>query len=117
MVGWGWGMGRESVVQVSLERDTYLTAQEEQQHFTGDKEPSSQMLLPVALEGRQAAPSHLHTHLEVLEFSSESLKTGDVLRSHLHDVAAGSRCRLVGNQELGIGTPEFIQEGPALLTP
>lgn len=75
------------------------------------------MLLPAALGRRQSIPSPPHTHLEALEFSSESLKTGDALGSHLHDVAAGSRCRLVGDQELGIGTPEFMQEGLALLTP
>lgn len=73
------------------------------------------MLLPAARGGRQPIPSHLHTYLEVLEFSSESLKTWDALWSHLHDVAAGSRGWLVGNQELGMGTPEFIREGPALL--
>lgn len=45
---------------------------------------------------------HSHTHLEVLEFSSESLKTRDALWSHLHDVAVGSWSWLIGSQELGI---------------
>ncbi len=37
--------------------------------------------------------------LEVLEFSSESLKTRDALWSHLHDVAVGSWSWLIGRQE------------------
>lgn len=74
------------------------------------------MLLPTALGG---GTTHCfsHTYLEVLELSSESLKTWDGLRSHLHDVATGSWGWLIGNQELSTETPEFIQEGPALLTP
>lgn len=71
------------------------------------------MLLIAALGGRQPTLSYPHTHLEVLEFSSESLKTWDALRSHLHDVAAGSWGWLVGNQELGTGTPELVREGAA----
>lgn len=76
-----------------------------------------QMLLPAALGRGRPTSSHSHTYLEVLKLSSESLKTWDVLWSHLHDVATGSRGWLIGNQELSTRTPEFIQEGPALLTP
>lgn len=75
------------------------------------------MLLRAALGGRQLIPPHSHTHLEVPELSGESLKTWDVLWSHLHDVATGSWGWLIGNQELRTETPGFIQKDPALLTP
>lgn len=55
-----------------------------------------------------------HTHLEVLEFSSESLKTRDVLWSHLHDVAAGSWSWLIGRQELSMQAWRSFTRSPCL---
>lgn len=57
---------------------------------------------PQPLEGDSSLSLCSHTHLEVLEFSSKSLETGDALWSHLHDVAVGSWSWLIGSQELGI---------------
>lgn len=59
--------------------------------------------VPLLSPWRETALSlRSHTHLEVLEFSSESLKTGDAVWSHLHDVAVGSWSWLIGSQELGM---------------
>lgn len=59
--------------------------------------------IPLPNPWRETAHSlYSHTHLEVLEFSSKSLKTGDAPWIHLHDVAVGTRGWLIGSQELGM---------------
>lgn len=71
--------------------------------------------IPLPSSWRETAPSlHAHTHLEILEFSSKSLKTRDAVWSHLHDVAVGSRSWLIGSQELGMQHWRSFREVPFL---